>query len=289
MPDQIYAVVGATGQQGGAVARHLLHRGARVRALVRNLDHTDHHLADRGAEVVQADLKDPAGLRRAFDGVDGIFAMATMAQPSGVEGEIADGRAIANAAQAVGGPPMVYSSVGGAERKTGIPHFESKRRIEEYIATLQLPAIILRPVFFMDNFRTSAAPREENGHLVLRLPLPADAALQMIASDDIGGVAASVLLDPSQLPTSAVEIAGDELTGEQIAEAFGADRGLPSRYEPLPLSSIDDKDQRAMFAWFARTPAFHADFALTRRLAPDTRAFPTWLRAPGEPDGRASD
>ena len=278
MPDQIYTVVGATGQQGGAVVRHLRYRGARVRALVRDLDATD-QLAERGAKVMQADLKDPTSLRRAFDGVDGVFAMATMAQPSGPDGEIADGRAMADAAQAVGGPPMVYSSVGGAERHTGIPHFESKRRIEEYLAALQLPATILRPVFFMDNFLKFAAPQEEDGALVLRLPLPADVPLQMISADDIGNVAASVLIDPSQLPDNEVEIGGDELTGEQIATALGASRGLPGRYEALPVSSVDDDDQRAMFAWFARTPAFQADFAMTRRLDPDVVTFSAWLRA----------
>jgi uncharacterized protein YbjT (DUF2867 family) len=263
-----YAVVGATGQQGGATARALLAAGAGVRALVRD-PATDAATAlrDEGAELARADLTDPDSLRAAFTGVDGAFAMTTSFTPRGTEGEVADGTRIADAAKAAGLPHLVYSSVGGAERRTGIGHFESKRRVEEYMGELGLPATIVRPVFFMENLR----PTREHGEVVLRLPLPAGVPLQLIAVDDIGAVAAAMLPDPQRVPGGAVEIGGDELTGGQMAAAWGG------RYEPLAVEILDDPDLRAMFTWFTtQRPTYRADFALTRELDPavrDLRSF----------------
>lgn len=264
-----YAVIGATGQQGGATARALLASGAGVRALVRRTDSEAAKVLERdGANLVRADLTDPASLRAAFDGVDGVFAMTTSFTERGTDGETEDGVRIADAAAASGVGHLVYSSVGGAERGTGVPHFESKRRVEEHIASLGIPATIVRPVFFMENL----APTEEDGTTVLRLPLPAGVPLQMVAVDDIGAVAASALLDPSRVPGGAVEIAGDERTGEEMAEILGG------RYEPLPVDVLDDPDLKAMFIWLAeQRPAYRADFALTRELTPRVVVdFPTW-------------
>lgn len=263
-----YAVVGATGQQGGATARALLAAGTTVRALVRRPDSdAARHLAAAGAELVRADLTDPASLRAAFQGADGVFAMTTSFTDRGTDGETEDGVRITDAAVAAGVGHLVYGSVGGAERRTGVPHFESKRRVEEHIASLGIPATIVRPVFFMENL----APTQEDGTTVLRLPLPADVPLQMIAVDDIGAVAAAALPDPARVPAGAVEIAGDELTGEQVARVFGG------RYEPLPVEVLDDPDLRAMFTWFdEQRPAYRADIALTRALDPAVLDLATW-------------
>jgi uncharacterized protein YbjT (DUF2867 family) len=265
-----YAVVGATGQQGGATARALLAAGAGVRALVRDpASDAATALRAAGAELARADLTDTDSLRAAFTGVDGAFAMTTSFTPRGTDGEVADGTRIADAAKAAGLPHLVYSSVGAAERHTGIGHFESKRRVEEHITALGLPATIVRPVFFMENLQ----PTEENGGTVLRLPLPGGIPLQLIAVADIGAVAAAVLADPDRVPGGAVEIGGDERTGEQMAEVWGA------RYEPLPVDVLDDEDLRAMFTWFTTPrPTYRADFALTRALDPavqDLRGFAT--------------
>ena len=132
--DGIVAVVGATGRQGGAAARALLDAGVSVRALVRDpAKPAAAALASAGAQLVVADFDDPKTVRAAFDGVSRVFAMTTMDSGRGTEGEIADGIAIADAAKAASVDHLIYSSVGGAERHTGIPHFESKRRIEEHI------------------------------------------------------------------------------------------------------------------------------------------------------------
>ncbi|WP_164700250.1 NmrA/HSCARG family protein [Modestobacter sp. KNN46-3] len=280
----LVAVVGATGQQGGATARALLAAGVRVRALVRDPGKaTAQALAARGADLVHADLRDPESLRTAFRGADRVFAMTTFADERGVDGEVQDGRALADAAAESGVGHLVYSSVGGAERETGVPHFESKRRVEEHIAALGVPATFLRPVFFLDNL-TAQGPTVEDGVVVVRLPLPADVPLQMVAVQDIGVAAAALLREPGQVPGGSVELVGDERTGAQIAAAFGAAAGLPGRYEALPLAVLGgDEDMTRMFRWFAELPAYQGDLAASRALVPDLHDLPGWLQSTGWP------
>ena len=166
----VFAVVGATGQQGGATARSLLVAGAGVRALVRDTNSAAaSSLAEAGAELARADIEDVESLRAAFAGVAGLFAMTTMTGPGGTDGEVELGRSIGDAARDAAVPHVVYSSVGGAERGTGIPHFESKRRVEEHLVELGLSTTFVRPTFFMDNF-ASSGPHDEDGVLVLRSP-----------------------------------------------------------------------------------------------------------------------
>ena len=239
------AVVGATGLQGGATVRALLGANAPVRALARRTDsEAARALTELGADVVAADLDDPESLRAAFTGVDGVFAMTTPLLRPGyelrIDLEVTHGHAIADAAAAASVPHVVYSSVGGAERHTGIPHFDSKRDIEEYLVAQGLSTTFVRPVFFMDNFARFAPPTMEDGKLVVRLPLPPRIPLQMITADDIGAVAAAAALDPDPVTGESIEIAGDELTGEQIAEAYQHRYDVPARYEPLPIEVFGD-------------------------------------------------
>jgi len=278
----LVAVVGATGQQGGATARALLAAGSRVRALVRNpAKPAAQELAAAGAELVRADLTDPSSLSAALDGVGRVFAMTTFAGDRGVEGEIADGRRLADAAAQAGVGHLVYSSVGGAERHTGVPHFESKRRVEEHIEALGLPHTFLRPVFFMDNL-TAAGPAVEDGVVVVRLPFPGDVPLQVVSVMDIGAAAAATLTEPARVAGGAVELGGDELTGDQIAAVFGARAGLPARYEELPLAVLGgDEDMTRMFTWFTEQPAYQADVAATRALVPDLHDLAGWLASTG--------
>jgi uncharacterized protein YbjT (DUF2867 family) len=271
------AVIGATGQQGGATARALIEAGVAVRAVVRDPKTPPaQQLASAGAELTVADLEDPATLSRAFDGAARVFAMTTMQAGRGTAGETADGIAIADAAKAAGIEHLVYSSVGGAERHTGIPHFESKRRVEEHIESIGLSATFVRPTFFYENLLRQP-PDSDGDTIVVHLPLVDGVPLQMVAVDDIGKVAAAALIDPSRVPSGAVEIAGDELTGTQIAEAFGAQAGQPGRFDALPIDAIGDDDQRAMFSWFTKLPAYQADRALTAELDPTVQTLAQWL------------
>ena len=274
-----YAVVGATGQQGGAVARALLAAGATVRALTRDPSgDAARALGEQGAETVRADVGDLDSLVTAFTDVAGVFAMTTPDGADGVEGEVRDGRAVAEAARRAAVPRVVFSSVGGAERDSGVPHFDSKRQVEEHMLDLGLPVTILRPVFFMENLAFLGPQEDDGGGLVVRMPLPGGVPLQMIAVDDVGAVALAALRDPGAVPGGAVEIAGDEVTGEQVAAAYAAHTGREVRYEPLPVDALgDDADMRAMWSWFAETDAYRADLELTRRLDPGVQDLATWI------------
>lgn len=228
--------------------------------------------------MVAADLDRPETVAAAFAGAKTVFAMTTFSGPQGPEGEVEHGRVIGTAAGEVGVGHVVYSSVGGAERETGIPHFESKRRVEEHLLTLGLRTTFIRPTFFMENFAGFLKPDGKDGALVVSLPLPAGIPLQTVAARDIGQVAAVAALQPDRVGP-ALEIAGDELTGEEVAATLGAVAGVRARYEALPLEALAaNPDQQSMFAWFARRPAYQADRKRTRELVPDVWDLRDWRR-----------
>src|SRR5512145_1992688 len=159
MNDKIIAVTGATGQQGGAVARKLLADGWKVRALTRDANKpAAQELASLGAEVVPGDMENRAELAAAFKGAYGVFSVQNFWLPGvGFEGEIRQGKNVADAARAAGVQHLVYSSVGAAHRGMGQKHFESKWMIEQHIHALGIPHTILRPAAFFDNFNWERA------------------------------------------------------------------------------------------------------------------------------------
>lgn len=279
LSDGPVAVIGGTGRQGSAVVSALLGREARVRALVRDPGAPrSRRLSEAGVELVAADLTDSESLEAGLRGTTAAFAMTTFTGPDGTRGETERGRVLGNAAHRAGVDSLVYSSVGGAERETGIPHFESKRRVEEHLEELDLRTTFVRPTFFMDNFASFSQPSMDGDTLVIRLPLPGGVPLQMVATRDIGQVAAAALLEPGSVPNGAVEIAGDEATGEEIAAAFADAWGVPARYEPVPVDGLPDEDQKKMFTWFASRPAYRADMDLTRKLAPGVLDLRGWIK-----------
>src|SRR5438270_5715152 len=226
------AGLGATGQQGSATVDALLGRGLPVRAITRSVDSTAARaLTKRDVAVVAADLDTPESVRVAFEGAAAAFAMTSFTALRGPEGEISHGRAILDAAQGAGLPFLVYSSVGGAERNTGIPHFESKRRIEESLIG-SVPVNFIRPTFFMENLPGMIA--RDGTELLVRMPMPGDVPLQMISVKDIGKAAAA-LLTRREPDTAPVEIAGHEVTGGQIGQPGAQSCGAAATYVPLPL------------------------------------------------------
>ena len=201
MADQVIGVIGATGQQGGAVVDALLDAGAPVRAIVRDTRSAKSTaLRDRGVDVVGGDQDRPDELVEPLRGLGALYLMTTFTGADGTEGEIRRGVAVGDAAAAAGVPRVVYSSVGGAERDSGVPHFESKRRIEKHLESV-VPVQFVRPVYFMDNLAGQLPSGSGDGsgpdpaEFVLRLPMPADVPLQMVAVRDICGVGAAALLD----------------------------------------------------------------------------------------------
>ena len=145
-------ITGVTGKQGGAVAHALKGSGFKLRGLTRKPDSDQAKaLAREGVEIVAGDLDDESSLRKALAGVWGVFAVQNTWE-AGVEKEEEQGKRQARLAREAGVQHYVYSSVGSAHKKTGIPHFDNKWRIEETVRGLQFPShVVLRPVFFMEN------------------------------------------------------------------------------------------------------------------------------------------
>lgn len=271
-------VLGGTGRQGGATARELLRRGHAVRVLVRDRQAVAARaLGARGAELVLGDLDDGVSLRSAMRDAHGVFSVQTFRGAGGVVAEERQGKAVADAAAACGVAHVVYSSVGGVERLSGIPHFESKWRIEEYLNELGLPVTVLRPAMFYEMFH-DIAPRPANDRAMLGLWVRPEVPIQMIGVDDIGAFAADAFEQPEFWLGRRLEIAADELTGPQLAEAFARVTGVDTYYRGLPIDGLRAAraDLAAMFEWLDRD-GYHADLPELRRLRPDLRRFASWL------------
>lgn len=261
-------VIGGTGNQGGATARALLSRGWDVRALVRDPDKPEAaELRERGAVLVQGDMDDETSLSRAMTDVHGVFSVQALAyEPSTLAAEVRQGKAVADAAKSAGVGHFVYSSVGGAERHTGIDHFETKAEIERHIGALGLPATILRPAFFMNNLLHYADAR---GERVMALPVRPDKPIQLIAADDIGWFAATAFDDPQAYIGRRIELAGDEITFPEVARIYERVTGVPTRLDVQPI-------EERMFEWFAEE-GYQADIPSLCAVHPGLMTFEEFL------------
>ena len=274
-------VSGATGRQGGAVARHLLNNGWGVRALTRDPQKPPaRELAALGADVVQGDLTNRASIEKAAQGVYGVFSVQNFWE-TGVQGEVREGKLLADVAKAAHVSHFVYSSVGGADRDTGIPHFDSKWEIERHIRSRDLPATILRPVFFMENF-ISDDFRSSILKGKLALPMQPGKPLQMIAVDDIGAFAAMAFSAPESFQDAELELAGDELTLPQAAEDLSRILGRTVDFISVPLEDVRkaSPEYEMMFRWFNEY-GYSADIEAMRDLYPELTTFPMWLHRTG--------
>ena len=283
MNERTILVTGATGQQGGAVARALLADGWKVRAFVRDPGKpAARDLESLGVEPAIGDLNDTASIERALSGTYGVYAVQTPMTPEGTAGEIRQGEALADAALRAGVEHFVYGSVGAADQDTGIPHFESKHRIEAHIRDRGLSYTFLRPAFYYENFATFFAPQPEAGGWVLRLPLHPQTALGMIAVADIGAFAALAFKAPGEHVGRSLEIGGDVRTMPEVAEMMAAQFGKPVRFEQLPIEAIRgfSEDLAIMFEWFNQAGQ-KPDVAALRRLHSGLMDFPAWLKASG--------
>ncbi|MER6503342.1 NmrA/HSCARG family protein [Streptomyces sp. NPDC001455] len=282
MTDEPILVLAATGGQGRVVSAALLGRGARVRALVRDPGRSAaRELADQGVEVVAGSLSDRESLAAAMNGVAGVFAFTTPFE-AGVDAEVAQGREILSAATKEGVPHLVFSSVAGADQESGVPHFDSKARIEAELADGDVPYTILGPTYFFDN-ALGGAQRILGG--VLDLPLPPDRPLQQLARNDLGAFAAEVLLNPASYVGQRIELASDAPTPTEMATALGAALGREVRHEQVPLTAIGNPDMHAMWT-FLNGPGYRVDIPALHTAHPEVRWTPfadwahrTWATA----------
>lgn len=250
----VILVTGATGQQGGAVARELLARGHAVRAMTRKPDsESAKAMAKSGAKIIQGDLDDPGSLTRALDGAWGLFAVQNTWE-AGVEGEESQGKRIAELAQKAGVKHYVYTSVGSAHRKTEIPHFDNKWRVEETVRGLGFPSyVILRPVFFMENFLSPwFKPGIDQGKLMMGIA--PKTVLQVIAVRDIGKFGLQAFERHAELNGRAIDLAGDARTMPETAQILSKATGKRITFEQVPIAEVRkfSEDYALMLEWFDR-------------------------------------
>jgi uncharacterized protein YbjT (DUF2867 family) len=278
-------ITGVTGNQGGAVARALRGTGFNLRGLTRKPDsERATAMARQGVEIVKGDLDEETTIRRALDGVWGVFGVQNAGE-AGVEREEAQGQRLATLAREAGVEHYVYTSVGSAHKQTGIPHFDNKWRIEETVRGLNFPShVILRPVFFMENL---LAPFSLQGS-TLAWALGPTTKLQMIAVDDIGWFGARAFTDAAALNRRELDLAGDVRTMPEAAEILTETLGRPIAFAQTPIEQVQQysEDMAVMLQWFDRV-GYSTDIAgLEREFGRALTKLPEWARRHGRPDGR---
>jgi uncharacterized protein YbjT (DUF2867 family) len=292
---RIVAVVGATGLQGGAVTRRLLTDCWRVRALTRNPGGRKARvLAQLGAEVVKADTSDPVSLERAFGGVDGVFSVQNH-HISGIEGEVLQGKRVADVADRVGVTQLVYSGAGTGVKGTGIGSWEAKVEVAAYLRTLDLPATILHPTAFMELMtEPKFFPPASTWHLMPRIMGP-DRPVGWLTVEDLAAVVAKAFGDPDRFIGREIMLASDVRSIDECRTIWRDVTGRSPRRFPMPVWLFErfvGTDETTMWRWLG-TNEVDFDTAPTLTIHPEALTVREWLGrkkfpvAPGR-RGRAS-
>ena len=275
-------VTGATGQQGGALARLLLQKKHEVYALIRNTEPESpkaQNLRNLGAKLIKGDLDNPDSLEQATNGIDSVFLMGTWVEV-GTEGETRRGKMMVDIAKEKKIEHLVYSSVVNADKNTGIPHFESKYKVEQHIKNSGIPYTIIGPTFFMDNLLSYSRAGLQQGQLAL--PLSPSLILQQSALENIAEFFALVLERRNSFLGKRIDIASDELTGEQAAKVLSDELRRKISYVQVPLEQIRQasEDLALMFQWFERIGT-GVDVASLHKQYPEVNwlTFKDWVKS----------
>ncbi|WP_425965066.1 NmrA/HSCARG family protein [Rhizobium nepotum] len=280
-----FLVFGATGQQGGAVARALNAKGRKVRAFVRSPESVrSKALVAEGISLVIGDLFDRDSIEQAMTGVAGVFSVQT----SSPAGEVTDaqevwqGKAVADSALRQGIRHLIYSSGGGAGKGlTGMGHFDSKSEIEAYVRSLPMMSTITRPASFMEMMLLPGMGLPRGEFTFFMRP---EQSMQMIAVDDLGRINAEMLLAPDRFAGKTVELASASVTGRDLERAFtkAADRVITYRRFPDELLAANPFLNRlgelldsGLLAGAADIPAIEREFGHLTSLV-------EWLEGPGK-------
>jgi uncharacterized protein YbjT (DUF2867 family) len=286
-------VVGATGNQGGAVVDHLLEsdHDFTVSGLTRDTgSDAAEALAARGVTMVEGDLDEPETLRDPVREVDAVFAVTNF-WTVGYERQVQQGKHIANVAAEEGVDQFVFSGVGSHDEETGIPHFDSAAEIDDHVQALGLPATVLKPVFFYENLEAFADSIVDDGQLAL--PLAEGAGLQMVSVDDVGHAAAVAFERPDEFVGDSIDLAGDEKTLAETAATLSAVTGVDVEAVHVPIEEAHEtfgEEFTVMCEWFNEV-GYSADIAaLEDRFGFAFTELETYLREHGwaDKDGMAS-
>jgi uncharacterized protein YbjT (DUF2867 family) len=264
---KIVAVAGATGNQGGAVARRLLEHGHRVRALTRQPEGSAaRDLKESGAELLRVDFEDRASLAAAVDNVDAAFVMATPFE-GGIDAEARQARNLVDAGVLAGVPHIVYSSVASADRSTGVPHFESKFEVEQHLRNSGVPYTVVAPVMFIDMLVAPwSLPTLRAGWL--GAPVGPDTPVQRVAVADIGAFVALAIEQPERFIGRRVEIAGEISSGSEVAAGLSHHVGREIRYVQTPMEQAGGEDFVKMYEFLAGG-GYQVDIAALRLDVPE--------------------
>lgn len=278
MSQPIITVLGATGTQGGAVARALLARGFAVRAVTRSpKSPRARALAEVGAELVTGDLGDRESIERAFRGAAGAYVVTEFFK-NGIASEIEHGKRAADVAKAVGLPHLVFASVASADRGTGVPHFDSKWQIEQHIAALGIAATILRPTLFMEDLTEKQYVPPANWGMLKKIV--GERPILWVAAEDIAAAACVVFADPARYAGTTLELAGDRRTIGEARAVFERVDGKRPRSLAMPrwlFGRLVSRELLTMWEWLASND-FAGDVAATRTLLPGALDLESWLR-----------
>lgn len=301
---KIIAVTGATGAQGGGLARAILadaNSAFKVRAVTRDTaSQAARLLADAGAEVVRGDLDDPKSIRAAFEGAHGAYCVTFSSAPFSPEKELQHARGMAEAARSAGVHHVIWSTLEDTRNfvplnssqlptlmeQYKVPHFDTKGEANRFFHAANVPTTFLLTSFYWDNFTYFAAPhRDETGTLVLTMPM-GDKKLPGIASEDIGKCAYGIFKRGDDFIGKTIGIAGEHLTGAEMAEKMSRAFGEMVRYYAIDpdifraLGFPGAADLGNMFQ-FKRdfNDVFRAprDVELARSLNPELLNFDMWL------------
>jgi uncharacterized protein YbjT (DUF2867 family) len=306
MPEKkIIAVVGATGAQGGGLVRAILadRSGSfAARAITRNpSSEKAQALRAAGAEVVAGDADDPGTLGRAFAGAHGAFLLTNFWEHLSPERELTQARNMAEAVKAAGVQHVIWSTLEDTRKwvpldddrmptlmgKYKVPHFDAKGEADEIFRQLGVPTTFLLTSFYWDNFiYFGAGPqRGPDGVLALTFPMD-DKPLSGIASEDIGKSALGIFKRGPEFINKTVAIAGEHLTGKQLAAGMSQALGQEVRYNNVPpevyrsfgFPAADDLGNMFQFKrdfndYFVGT----RDLAFARTLNPEMQTFEEWL------------
>jgi uncharacterized protein YbjT (DUF2867 family) len=302
---KIIAVVGATGAQGGGLARAILsdpNSGFAARALTRDI-HSEKAkaLAKAGAEVVAADVDDPGSLGRAFEGAHGAFCVTFFWAHFSPEKEVAEAKAMAEAAKQAGVKHVIWSTLEDTRQwvplddnrmptlggKYKVPHFDGKAEANRHFIAAGVPTTFLITSFYWDNFiYFGMGPKKgADGRLAITLPM-GDKKLPGMAAEDIGKCALGIFRKGGEFIGKTVGIAGEHLTGEEMAAAFTRALGREVRYNSVSpdvyrsfgFPGADDMGNMFQFKrdfneYFCG--ARNLDFS--RSLNPELQTFDQWL------------
>ena len=278
--DDLVVVTGATGRQGGAVARHLLADGWRVRGVTRSPGSAAaRDLAARGIEVVRADMADLDAMRRVCEGAHGVYSVQNP-MISGEEGELAQGRNVATAAADAGVSHLVHGSAGPGTPGTGVAAWDGKLELAAYARDHDVPLTVLRPMAFMELMTDKDLyPPVAAWHLMPRL-VGEDRPLPWLSAADLGAIAARAFADPATYVGADLGLAADVRTLGECRETWRRVTGRNPRRFPMPewlFERFTGQDLTRMWRWLA-THDVEADVTRTRSILPTAATVEEFVR-----------